>query len=299
MSVTGREARPCSATRSRWTRTRVRASMTCYGNIWAGRTAAGPRMAKRLREIAAPFVLPGPAGARVRARLRLDQHDAEVLTALGGYLGSLAGADLARRCGQGRLDARERAASGRVRRQALTAGSSSRWAGAITRSSEDAWQLAARNRAAERTSLKARITAISTRLAVPAGRKQGRARGYGTQAERFDKQRRLQVLRHRLTVAERQAETGQVSVCRGGRRLARGRHHLDAAPLSLPEWRDPGRAARAVLCVDGEGDAAWGNETIRWHPEQRWLEIKLPAALAHLANRPHGRYRLSCLVTFA
>ena len=194
--------------------------MTCYGNIWAGRTAAGPLMAKRLREIAAPFVVPGPAGARVRARLRLDQHDAEVLTALGGYLGSLAGADLARRCGQGRLDARQRAASRRVRKQALTAGSSSRWAGAITRSSEDAWQLAARNRAAERTSLKARITAISTRLAVPAGRKQGRARGYGTQAERFDKQRRLQVLRHRLTVAERQAETGQVSVCRGGRRLA-------------------------------------------------------------------------------
>lgn len=47
-----------------------------------------------------------------------------------------------------------------------------------------------------------------------------------------------------------------------------------------------------------EADKAWGNETIRWHPEQHWLEIKLPAALAHLANRQHGRYRLSCPVTF-
>ena len=37
-----------------------------------------------------------------------------------------------------------------------------------------------------------------------------------------------------------------------------------------------------------------GNETIRWHPDEGWLEIKLPAPLAHLANRPHGRYRLSC-----
>jgi hypothetical protein len=92
--------------------------------------------------------------------------DAEVLAAVGGYLGSLAGADIARRCAQGRLDARQQAASRRVRKQALTAGSSSRWAGAITRTSEDAWQLAARNLAAERTSLKARITAITRRLAV-------------------------------------------------------------------------------------------------------------------------------------
>ena len=30
-----------------------------------------------------------------------------------------------------------------------------------------------------------------------------------------------------------------------------------------------------------------------------WLEIKLPAPLAHLANQPRGRYRLSCPVAFA
>jgi IS605 OrfB family transposase len=41
-----------------------------------------------------------------------------------------------------------------------------------------------------------------------------------------------------------------------------------------------------------------GNETIRWHPDEGWLEIRLPAPLAHLANRPHGRYRLSCEVRF-
>lgn len=42
----------------------------------------------------------------------------------------------------------------------------------------------------------------------------------------------------------------------------------------------------------------WGNETIRWHPIEEWLEIKLPAPLAHLANRPHGRYRLSSQVSW-
>ena len=42
-----------------------------------------------------------------------------------------------------------------------------------------------------------------------------------------------------------------------------------------------------------------GNETIRWNPDEGWLEVKLPAPLAHLANRPYGRYRLSCPVVFS
>ncbi len=55
----------------------------------------------------------------------------------------------------------------------------------------------------------------------------------------------------------------------------------------------------AVLTADGEKDKPWGNETIRVHPDEQWLELKLPAPLAHLANRPHGRYRLSCPVAFS
>ena len=53
------------------------------------------------------------------------------------------------------------------------------------------------------------------------------------------------------------------------------------------------------MTADGEKDKACGNETIRWHPDEGWLEIRLPAPLAHLANRPHGRYRLSCPVEFS
>src|ERR1700721_3329792 len=97
----------------------------------------------RLREIAAPFVAGAPAGARVRTRLRVAAGDAAVLRAVGSHLGALAGGDLAARCAQGRLDARGRAVSRRERKRALTAGSSSRWAGAITRVSEDQWELAA------------------------------------------------------------------------------------------------------------------------------------------------------------
>ena len=84
---------------------------------------------------------------------------------------------------------------------------------------------------------------------------------------------------------------------RGGRGLARARHHLDAAGLSPEQWRQRWQARRWFITADGEKDKTWGNETIRWHPEQGWLEIRLPRSLA-VANRPHDRYRLSGPVGF-
>jgi hypothetical protein len=234
----------------------------------------------------------------VRTRLRLSPDDESVLGALGSHLGCLAGADVARRCGEGRLDAQGAAALRRKRKQALTSACSSRWAGAITRSTEDGWQLAWRNLGAEARSLRARVSRIRRRLAVPCGERRGKTRGYGSARERFEKQRRLQVLHARLVGVEARLAEGRVSICRGGRRLARHRHQLDVAGLSHAQWRNRWDAARWFLTADGEADKAWGNETIRWHPEEGWLEIKLPAGLAPLANRPHGRYRLSVPVTF-
>jgi len=220
-------------------------------------------MVSGLRQIAGAFVVAPPAGTRVRTRLRVSGTDAAVLREVGGYLGSLASADLAARCAEGRLDARQRARSRQVRKQELTAKSSSRWAGALTRTSEDAYQLAYRNLVAERRSLVARISRIETRLAVTAGMRAGR-----------------------------------VSVCRGGKALLRTRSNLADAGLTETRWRERWAASRLFLTADGEKDKTWGNETIRWNPDQNWLEVKLPAPLARLANRPSGRYRLSCPVEF-
>jgi hypothetical protein len=89
-----------------------------------------------------------------------------------------------------------------------------------------------------------------------------------------------------------------VSVVRGGKALLRARNDLAAAGLTEDQWRQEWESARLFLTADGEATKAWGNETIRWNPDEGWLEIKLPAPLAHLANRPHGRYRLSAPVTF-
>ena len=86
---------------------------------------------------------------------------------------------------------------------------------------------------------------------------------------------------------------------RGGRALLRKRGNLAAAGLDEERWRAQWESARLFLTADGEKDKAWGNETIRWNPGEGWLEVKLPAPLACLANRAHGRYRLSCPVQFS
>ncbi len=256
-------------------------------------------MTSSLRPVAIPFVAPAPGGARVRARLRLSPGDEAVLRAVGAHLGSLAGKDLAARCAEGQLDARGRARSRAVRKRALTAASSSRWAGAITRISEDQVRLAGQNLRADRTSLLARIRRIEARLAIQAGSKSGRMRGYATVTERQAKAVRLRSLKARLARVERQLEAGAVSVVRGRKALLRMRGSLAVAGLTQAQWREQWESARLFLTADGEAAKTWGNETIRWHPDEGWLEIKLPAPLAYLANQPHGRYRLSCPVAFS
>jgi hypothetical protein len=165
-----------------------------------------------VRSIIGPFVVPPPVGARVQTRLRPSQQDAVVFATVGEYLGGLAGGDLARRCAigpgpDGRAD----------RKRALTGLSSSRWAGAITRTSNDQWRRGYRNLLDQRTSLRRSVRVIRRRLAVPVGQRQGRVRGYATRQERWAKQQRLQRLQASLARVERRLAEGYVSVCRGGR----------------------------------------------------------------------------------
>ena len=145
---------------------------------------------KRLRQVPGPFVVAPPAGARVRTRLPVNSTDEVVLQALGAHLGHLASGDLARRVAEGPLDAKGKAQSRQARKQALTGVSSSRWAGAITRTSEDAYGLAKRDLQAERASLRARADKTASRVALGPGEAKGRAVGYASASERWQEQRR-------------------------------------------------------------------------------------------------------------
>jgi hypothetical protein len=250
-----------------------------------------------MRRLAAPFVVAPPGGARIRTRLRVSAWDEAIVGEVGAYLGHLAGRDLALRCQIGPGSDRRT-----LRKQALTAACSSRWAGAITRTSNDQRERAFRRLLDARAGLQRAARKLRRRLAVPVGERRGRTPGYASQAERFQKQRRLQHVQARLAEVEARIAQGRVSVCRGGRRLAKLRHTLDQddTALTVAEWRARWEATRLFLTADGEADKPWGNQTLRVHPDEGWLELRLPTPLAHLSNTP-GRavtYRLSCPVAF-
>ncbi len=245
---------------------------------------------RSLRRIGDPVVAATPAGVRIRTRIQVTAAEAAALAVIGDLLGAVYRGELAERIRLGRLDHKTHAAWRAQRKQAVTAVSSSRWAGAITRAVEDQYQLGMRGLAAQVADLRAAVEVLEQRCvlrpgeltpvegAETGGRSRRRGRGYRSAAERFAKTRRLAVLRDRLAVAEDALAGGRPSITVGGKRLWRNRNHLDAADMTEQQWRDRWDGARMFLTADGESGKAGGNETIRVD-EHRQLRIKVPAAL--------------------
>ncbi|MDI3422875.1 transposase [Streptomyces luteolus] len=252
---------------------------------------------KQLRPIDDPFVATGPSGVAVRDRLKhLTPEDEKVLRVVGEHLGHLASLDLKARCADG-LD--HSSDTWAARKQGLTAESSSRWAGSLTKATHDQWALSRRCQLAHIQNLEAGVRTLMHRLSQPIGEK-GTKRapgGYRSKGEWFHKSRRLHMLEHRLEAARTEREAGVVRVVRGGRRLMNKRHNLAAAQLTETQWREQWEAERWFLAADGESGKRFGNETIRVTPDGE-VSIKLPAPLADLANAPRGRYVLASKVAF-
>ncbi|MFB6783088.1 IS200/IS605 family accessory protein TnpB-related protein [Streptomyces sp. NPDC056352] len=251
-----------------------------------------------VRELAVSFVVPGPCGVAVRDRLKhLTPQDERVLRAVGAHQGALASGDLKARCADGLGHGADTWAA---RKRELTARSSSRIAGAITKATHDQWALARRCQAAHVQSLEAGIRTLRHRLSLPVGEKGTKraAGGYRSKGEWFRKSRRLAALEDRYSAAVADWQAGRVRVVRGGKRLLNTRHHLTRARLTEDQWRQRWEAERWFIAADGESGKRFGNETVRVAPDGE-VSIRLPAPLAHLANTKHGRYTLTSTVAFA
>jgi hypothetical protein len=225
---------------------------------------------RALRRIADPVVAAGPAGVRIRTRVRLSEAESAALTGIGSFLGSVFRTELAARVTLGQLDHKAHAAWRAQRKQALTAVSSSRWAGAITRAVEDQYQLGMRALSVYVPDLRAAVEVLEARCALRPGeqeaigtgaRRSRRWRGYRSAGERFAKTRRLAILRERLAVAQEALDAGRPSITMGGKRLWRTRNHLDEAGMTEPQWRARWEVARMFVTADGESGKAGGNET--------------------------------------
>lgn len=247
-----------------------------------------------LRRIGVPVVAAGPSGMRIRTRLHVSGTEAAALSEVGAFLGSVYRRELADRIRLGRMDHRAHGVWRAERKRAVTAVSSSRWAGAITRAVEDQYQLGMRALAAEVADVGAAVAVLQSRCALrpgevaaadpnsvggPRRRSRSRVRGYASAGERFAKTRRLAILRDRLAAAQEALAAGHPAVTVGGKRLWRNRHHLDDAGMTERQWRDRWGAARLFLTADGESGKNFGNETIRVDGSGQ-LRIKVPAALA-------------------
>ncbi|KIZ13448.1 IS200/IS605 family element transposase accessory protein TnpB [Streptomyces natalensis] len=250
-----------------------------------------------LRKMSAPFVALGSSGVAIRTRLKhLTPEDEGVLRVVGAHLGLLASRDLRRRCADGLEHSSDTWAE---RKRALTGESSSRWAGSITKVNHDQWALSRRAQLAHIQGLEAGMKTIEHRLSLPVGERGSKRApgGYRSRQEWFAKTRRLHVLEDQLTAERADREAGRVRVVRGGKKLARGRHHLEAAQLTAEQWRQRWEASRWFLAADGESGKRFGNETVRVTPDGE-VSLKLPAPLAHLANARNGRYVFAARVHF-
>jgi hypothetical protein len=173
--------------------------------------------AVRLREWRGVKPVAGPSGAAITTRLRTTPEDERVLDLVAEHVGGLRRADLTAASRPAPLDpamddeARRQARRDRLntRKKALTAQSSARWANAIIAGNDGQYRLARDAQHRHLIGLRAAIATIEKRLAAPtadtlspeqrwARRKAKLPKGYPSQAERFQKQRRLQVLRGRV-----------------------------------------------------------------------------------------------------
>ena len=247
-----------------------------------------------MRRIGTPVVAAPPAGVRVRTRLHLAEDEAAALGEVGEYLGSVYRRELAHRICMGQLDRKAHAVWRAQRKQAVTAVASSRWAGAITRVTEDQYQLGMRALTARVADLRSAIAVLEHRCGLrpgetsaptqdaaggpPRGSRRS-VRGYASAAQRFSKTRRLATLRARLADTDAMLAAGRPSITVGGNRLWRTRQNLAAAEMTERQWRGRWDAARMFLTADGESGKAGGNETIRVDAHGQ-LRIKVPIALA-------------------
>jgi hypothetical protein len=257
-----------------------------------------------------------PSGVAISTRLRTSAADEGVLDTVALHVGGLRRADLGQVVRPDPVDpsldaqARRQARRGRLnsRKAALTAQSSARWANAVIAGNDDQYRLARDAQYRHIAGLRAAIATIEERLGAPtadtltvaerkARRKARSPKGYATQAERFEKQRRVQHLRAVLARAQADRAAGRVHVVEGGARLAKTRHHLDAAGLTVDQWRDRWDAARYRITANGSGDEPFGNLTITVTPDGQ-VSVRLPKPLEHLANAQRGRYILSGTAVF-
>ncbi|MCL4423396.1 MAG: hypothetical protein M1115_09605, partial [Actinobacteria bacterium] len=312
-------------------------------------------MSKKVRHpVKGTTQAPPQQAIRIRTRIKATENDMVVAHALAEHFDRLLGADLAARCqpvsdearaicalagfvgsllgrfsvegAEGTLKHKRPPSADTVlwamRKAEITSSCSSRYAGWITKSSNDVYSLARRNQHRALAHKQKAIKVIGEKLrrtihtqaerkelvAKKAERAKAENRrprrlafGYRSAHEHAMKRQRLERLRHEATELRADIDSAKVHITRGGKALLRNRLHLFEAGLTEDQWRARWHAKRRRFGANGEAGKRYGNEAIRVSPDGV-LEVDLPATLSHLANvttRGVTRYRFEAPVRFS
>ena len=246
-----------------------------------------------------PFVAVGHSAVSIRTSLRVSEAEDAALREVGRFLGSLVGKALSSRLRLG--PGPKHLGRAEIKRE-LTEAVTSRQAGAITRRAADMYERGVLNDEDLLARDLKEAAEIETRADLPTfdavrngtrPAKKGKAKGYATRSERFEKQRRAQKLRSRAAKTKERIDQGRPKIVIGSKKLLRNRHNLDKAGLTVEQWEQRWEAARMFIAADGETGKRGGNETIRVLPgdgNDCGLMIRLPKPLVHLANTTAGPY---------
>jgi IS605 OrfB family transposase len=231
-----------------------------------------------------------------RTRVHVTEAEAQVLQLIMAEHASALGRDL------------NRSLSGMKwaeRKKLLTAeGFSSRAAGAVTSASNKQHSLSERAQFRDLVQTRRTVNALQKRLALSVGETQyvtrkgeqvkAKLQPYASQGIHWYKQQRLQILLAKIARLERDRSARKLHVVRSGKARLKKRHRAE----NVDEWRAGWEAARSPVHSMGDSTKANGSDTIRVTPDGTVL-IHLPVKLQHLANAPHGRYRVAMPVSFA
>jgi hypothetical protein len=169
-----------------------------------------------------------------------------------------------------------------ARKRALTAESSSRWAGAITKRSNDVWATTWQSQTRHAASLWRAIRTLEQRLARPVGSHGTRRTmaGYRGQAERHEKQRRLQILRAELDRLDAELHLGHLA------NRPRRRYRLSC----LARFQHRGEDWAAQIAVGAVAYAIWFSpERRRWYLDASWTKAPSPPVTLERAAPGKGR----------
>ena len=204
-----------------------------------------------VRQLAASFVAVPPSGTSAQTRLAVTEAEDATLWELYRFGGRLRASDLRRLVetnaagAAGGAESRKALAASRKRN--MTPLWSSRVAGALYRDNDEMWALAKRNIEAHIDTLGERIAAIGERLEIPVGAKGG----YRNQRTANAKRYRMECACRLRDKVRAKLDANRPSICLGGKDLARNRHNLAEAGMTLDQWRLRHDAARGWLAVNG------------------------------------------------